>query len=67
MPSESKCNFLILGATQLEADGGSDAIGMRNDLRDVYPHVMSGAGVSQDASAFHDGRDVKISKERILP
>jgi hypothetical protein len=52
---------------QLEADGGSDAIGMRNNLRDVHPNIMSGVGVSQDASAFHDGRDMEISKERIPP
>ncbi len=36
-------------------------------LRDVDSHIMSGVRVGQDASAFHDCRDVKFSKEIILP
>jgi hypothetical protein len=67
MPSQLKRDFFILGAAQLEANGCRDAIRMRNDLRDVYPHFMSGVGVGQDASAFHDCRDMKIAKERIFP
>jgi hypothetical protein len=67
MPLQSKHDFFILGAAQFEANGCRDAIRMRNNLRDMDPHIMSGAGVGQDASAFHNCRDMKIARERIFP
>jgi hypothetical protein len=45
VPSQTKRDFFILGATELEANVGGDAIGMQNNLRNVDLHIMSGIWV----------------------
>ncbi len=66
MPSESKCNFLILSATQLEADSGSDLVGMRHYLSDVDPHIMRWVGISPNTCLLHDSQNMVVAKEEKL-
>ena len=66
VPPQPKRDFFICGATKLEANSSRDAVRVRHDLWDVDSHIMSGVRVGQDARAFHDHGDMKISEERIL-
>jgi hypothetical protein len=64
MPPKAEGNLFVTLSTEFQSNGCSDAVGMRDDAKDIHPKLVSPIWVGPDACLSHDFRYVIVPKKR---